>query len=122
MINKRDLALASSEQIEAVLCAQVRRIRLARNITQAQLADEAGVSLPTIGRLENGKGITLDTFIRVLMALGVQQNLEGLLPDPTVRPVERMGASGSERKRARSSQSKREDSTWVWRDEGDKHE
>ena len=122
MIDKIDMTLASSEQIEAVLCAQVRRIRLARNITQAQLADEAGVSLPTIGRLENGKGITLDTFIRVLTALGIQQNLETLLPDPTVRPVERTGSSGRERKRARPSQSGSERSAWAWGDDKDADE
>jgi transcriptional regulator with XRE-family HTH domain len=122
MIDKIDMTLASSEQIEAVLCAQVRRIRLARNITQAQLADEAGVSLPTIGRLENGKGITLDTFIRVLTALGIQQNLEALLPDPTVRPVERTGSSGRERKRARPSQSNSKSSAWAWGDDKDAYE
>lgn len=122
MSHKIDIALSSSEQIEDVLCAQVRRIRLARNITQVQLAKEAGVSLPTIGRLENGKGVSLDTFIRVLTALGVQRNLESLLPDPTVRPVERMSRTGKERKRARPSQSGSGRSAWAWGDDKDADE
>jgi putative transcriptional regulator len=112
-------ALASSEQIEAALCARIEQIRLARNTTQAKLAEEAGVSPKTIWRLEQGQGVSLDTFIRVLTALGLDRHLETLLPDPTIRPVERTGKTGKERKRARPNQSKREDSTWVWGDEKD---
>lgn len=36
-----------------------------------------------------------------MMALGIQQNLEAFLPDPTVRPIERVGVGAGERKRAR---------------------
>ena len=122
MAYKMDFALASSEQLEAALCGRLEQIRLSRNITQAKLAGEAGVSERTIRRLEKGQGVSLDTFIRVLTALGIQQSLERLLPDPTVRPIERMGASGSERKRARLRPSRSDRSTWVWGDEMDAHE
>ncbi|MFZ1731400.1 MAG: helix-turn-helix transcriptional regulator [Bacteroidota bacterium] len=111
---------ASSAQIEKALCERVGRIRLARNITQAQLAAEAGVSTGTIRRMENGAGVSLDTFIRVLMALDVQQNLETLLPDPSVRPMERIMHGGRERKRARPSSAAKEPSTWSWGDEGER--
>jgi len=114
---KLDSAVATSNQIEAALCKQLESLRLSRNITQVQLAEEAGVSPRTIGRLEKGHGVSLDTFIRVLRALGVQQNLAVLLPDPSVRPVERMGATGVERRRARPSQRSTERSTaWAWGD------
>jgi len=117
MTYKEDFTLASSGQIEVALCRRLEQIRLARNITQLQLANEAGLSLRTIGRLENGQGVSLDTFLRVLIELGVQQNLERLLPDPTVRPVERMGVSGRERRRARPSQSASESPKWTWGDD-----
>jgi hypothetical protein len=56
-----------------------------------------------------------------MMALDIQQNLETLLPDPAIRPIERVNTGGSERKRARPKQSDNENSTWVWGDEsGDK--
>jgi transcriptional regulator with XRE-family HTH domain len=117
MTYKIDFAVATSNQIEATLCKQLESIRLSRNITQVQLAEEAGVSPRTIGRLEKGHGVSLDTFIRVLRALGIQQNLAVLLPDPSVRPVERVGASGVERRRARPSQRSTGRSTaWVWGD------
>jgi hypothetical protein len=54
------------------------------------------------------------------MALNLQQNLETLLPDPTIRPIERVNSGGSERKRARPVQPDNEDSTWVWGDESGK--
>jgi transcriptional regulator with XRE-family HTH domain len=121
MSYKIDYSVATSEQIESALCKRLESIRLTRNMTQVQLAKEAGVSPRTIGRLEKGQGVSVDTFIRVLTALGIQQNLEALLPDPTVRPIERIGIGGRERKRARpTSQSGSEIAAWSWGDgEGD---
>lgn len=115
-----EFSVATSDQIEAAICKRLESIRLSRNITQAQLAEEAGVSPRTIGRLEKGQGVSVDTFIRIMIALGIQQSLEALLPDPTVRPIERVGISAGERKRARPTQSSNERPTWSWGDgEGD---
>ena len=122
MLYKIDFSVATSDQIEAALCKRLENIRLSHNTTQVQLAREAGVSPRTIGRLENGLGVSVDTFIRVLMALGIQQNLEALLPDPTVRPIERIGAGGSERKRARPVRPDNERTKWSWDDGGDDNE
>ena len=120
MFYKIEFSIATSDQIEAALCKRLESIRLSRNITQAQLAEEAGVSPRTIGRLEKGQGVSMDTFIRIMIALRIQQNLEALLPDPTVRPIERVGMGAGERKRARPAKSIDERSTWSWGDgEGD---
>jgi len=113
-----DFSVASSDQIEAALCKRLESIRLSRNITQAQLAAEAGVSLRTIGRLEKGQGVSMDTFIRIMIGLRIQQSLEALLPDPTVRPIERIGIGTGERKRARPVQLNDERPTWAWGDGG----
>lgn len=117
-----DFSLASSDQIETALCRQLERIRLSRNMTQKQLADQAGVSLRTIGRMEKGEGVSLDTLIRVLMALRIQHNLAALLPDPSVRPIDRVNLKGTERKRARHAKVGKERKTWTWGDEGGKDE
>ena len=122
MSYKIDFSVATSDQIEVALCKRLENIRLSRNITQIQLADEAGVSPRTIGRLEKGQGVSVDTFIRVLTALGIQQNLEALLPDPTVRPIERIDIGGGERKRARPGLSSDERAIWSWGDGGDNDE
>jgi transcriptional regulator with XRE-family HTH domain len=117
-----DFSVATSDQIEAALCKRLESIRLSRNATQIQLANEAGVSPRTIGRLEKGQGVSLVTFIRVLTALRIQQNLEALLPDPTVRPIERIDIGGGERKRARPGRSGDGPSKWTWGDGGDDDE
>ena len=117
-----EFSVASSDQIEAALCKCLESIRLSRNITQAQLAEEAGVSPRTIGRLEKGQGVSMDTFIRIMIALGIQQSLEALLPDPTVRPIERVGMGAGERKRARPTKYSDERLTWSWGDGEDDDE
>jgi putative transcriptional regulator len=117
-----DFVTATSGQIETALCKRLESIRLSRNITQQQLAEEAGVSNRTIRRLEKGQGVSLDTFIRVLSALRIQHSLESLLPDPTVRPIERVGLGQEERKRARPAPVSKERPTWSWGDGEDDHE
>jgi len=115
MSDKIEFKLANSHQIEANLCKRLERIRLSRNITQKQLADEAGVSLKTIGRLEQGLGTSLDTFIRVMIALNIQHHLESLLPDPSIRPVERINRQQrAGRKRARPVKPSGNADTWTW--------
>ena len=122
MSYKADFSFATSEQIEAALCERLERIRLSRNVTQQQLASEAGVSTRTIGRLEKGEGVSLDTFIRVLMAMRIQHGLANLLPDPSVRPIERIGGGTGTRKRARPASASTEQRAWSWGDGEDDHE
>jgi lipoate-protein ligase A len=103
MSSNVEFAGTSASQIEMALCRRLEEIRLSRNIMQSQLAVEAGVSTRTIRRMEAGEGITLDTFIRVLMSLGMQGNLAALLPDESVGLSERDVFGGRERKRASAS-------------------
>jgi transcriptional regulator with XRE-family HTH domain len=112
-----DFSIASSSQIKTALCAQVGKIRLSKNLTQAQLAKEAGIALLTLQKFEKGQGVSLDTFIRVLTALDLQGNLAALLPDPSVRPVERVSNRGRERQRARPLRTAEEKGSWSWGDE-----
>jgi len=82
MTHKIDFSVASSEAIEDALSERIEALRLQQNITQSHLAREAGVSRSTITRLaQQGKGISLDSFIRILQALQLQHNLESLLPN-----------------------------------------
>jgi transcriptional regulator with XRE-family HTH domain len=64
--------------------------RKLRGLTQAQLADRAGVSLATVARLEGGDGnVTLDSLLRILRALGILESLDKAL-DPFESDVGRM--------------------------------
>ena len=113
MSQKIDFAIASPEGIESALGARLEALRLSRNINQSALAAEAGVSRRTITRLENGEGMSLNTLIRIMQALGIADRLETLLPDPAVRPVERVRLKGRERRRARMKKGG-DDTAWSW--------
>jgi putative transcriptional regulator len=112
-----DFTIATSEQIIAALCERLEKIRLSRNLTQAQLASRAGVTKQTISNMENARGgLSMDTFVRVLTALNLQGNLKALLPDPSIRPVERVNL-GRERKRARVPRKTPASKPWAWKDD-----
>lgn len=118
MAQKTDYDLATVEAIEQDLGRRLEALRLAKNINQTQLADEAGVSRRTITRLENGAGVSLDTLIRVMRGLGITDRLATLLPDPAVRPIDRVRMQGHERKRARP-QARDDGTPWRWVDDTD---
>ncbi len=47
-----------------------------------------GISVPTVSNLENGKNTSLETFIAVVFALGLQQELQELFSKRTVTIAE----------------------------------
>lgn len=116
MAGNIDYTLASSEQIVADLGTRLNRLRLASNITQADLAARAGVGTRTLARLEAGEGGTMDSLVRVIAALGLTSHLEALLPDPDIRPMERVQMRGRERQRARASGPPPEKPSFRWGD------
>ena len=56
-----------------ILARNLRRLRLARKLTQDVLADEAGVRQALISELESGKiDVRLDTLQRIASALSAR--------------------------------------------------
>ena len=117
MDHKNEFSVASPRQIAIQLGERLAEIRLSLNQTQAQVSDEAGVSRGALVRLENGQGVSLDTLIRVMTALNLQEHLANLLPNPSIRPLERVALAGRERQRARPKQESEDDGSWSWGDE-----
>ena len=77
------------------------RMRLERNLTQAQLAEQAGVSKSTVQRLEAGAVATqLSGFIRVCRTLKLIERFELLVPEPVPSPVAQLKLRGKQRRRA----------------------
>jgi putative transcriptional regulator len=115
MTHKIDFAIAPSDAVINALFQQIEQIRLSRNISQAALAKEAGVSRSTVTRLAGGENISVDSFVRVMQALGLADHLAALLPNPNVRPVERIRLDGAERRRA--SPKRKAAGDWTWGNE-----
>ncbi len=89
---------------EALLEAgnRLRRYRLQQNRMRRQVAGDAGISIRTLQRAEEGYNPTLETIIRILRALGRLDALENFLPPPLISPLQLAERGGRERKRARS--------------------
>jgi|LauGreDrversion2_6_1035139.scaffolds.fasta_scaffold03317_4 transcriptional regulator with XRE-family HTH domain len=97
---------------------RVRQQRVGQNLTQAQLADAAGISARTIERFESGNPIQLDKFVRVLRVLRLSENLDLLLPENELRPLQLIGPKAKPRQRASSQRLKNNASSkgWTWGD------
>lgn len=76
-----------------------RELRLRKNITQEELADQTQTSVNRIKSLEAGKG-KLETIIAVLRVLDALDDMEAFLPDPGISPLQIAKMQGRKRKRA----------------------
>jgi len=93
--------LLSDEAALQEMGERVRRLRFAREWTQADLARAAAVSSGAVERLESGASIQLTSLLRCLRALGQLENLERLLPDAEPGPIELLEGRGRPRRRVR---------------------
>ncbi len=107
----------SDEALLRQLGERLLQYRLNRNITQAALAKEAGVSARTINRVERGHSIQVSNFIRLLRSLGLLGNMHALVPEPALSPIQQIKRQGQNRKRASSAVPARENDIWAWGDE-----
>lgn len=91
-------------------------LRLARNLTQQQLAEQAGLGLRTVQRLEVGAAATqLSGLIRVCRVLGLVENLETFIPQPAMSPMAQLKQAGRKRQRATGKKAAPGGSkTWTW--------
>ena len=109
--------MKTSQLLEAEIGSRVARLRLSQNITQAMLAQEAGIAVRTLRRLESGQPSTLDTFLRVALALNLDETILSVLPAGHIRPIERVSKIRAERRRARPKPHPNNQSiNWVWGD------
>lgn len=94
---------------------RLSRARLARNLTQEDLALAAGLSKSTVERLETGRSVQLTNFIRALRALQLVQNLDQLVPASSPSPIDQLKRHKRERHRATSPREPaRGRGAWTW--------
>ena len=70
--------LSTSAEILHALAVRLREQRLAQSLTQRELAQMAGLSLGALRKLESNGQCSLETLIRVVQALGLQEALDDL--------------------------------------------
>jgi transcriptional regulator with XRE-family HTH domain len=67
---------------------RLKMYRLKKKFTQQQLADRAGISLFSVAQIERGKAVSFGILLSVLRVLRLLDNLEMLLPEIGVSPIE----------------------------------
>ncbi len=103
----------TDEAILGELGERLSRYRLSRDLTQADLAREAGVSKRTVARIEAGASTQVTNLIRIIRALGLIENLGAVVPPPLPSPMEQLRNRGKERQRA-SGRRPAPAAEWTW--------
>ncbi len=120
-----DIVSTFDDTVQQEIGKRLARLRLNKNLTQSQMAEEAGVSRATVTRLESGHSTQLSNFIRILRVLGLLDKMDTLIPQSQISPMEQLKLAGKQRQRASSPRKSKnktmgvaeEPAPWRWGDE-----
>ena len=97
---------------------RVARRRLDLQLTQAHLAEQAGVAKRTVERIEAGASAQMSTIIRIFRVLDLLPGLDQAIPATGTRPMDILKRRGKLRQRASSRSPKPQSAEpWTWDDE-----
>lgn len=85
--------------IASVLGERLKRIRLNRDMTQAEVASKAWISRRTVLNAEKGNA-KLSDLIAILAALNMINNFNVLIPEESFSPIQLLKLEGKVRRRA----------------------
>jgi transcriptional regulator with XRE-family HTH domain len=92
--------------------------RVDMQLTQAALAEQAGIAKRTLERMEAGHSSQLSSLIRVLRVLDALPGLESLVPESGQRPMDLLQRKGKVRQRASGKRTgKSSGKPWRWEDD-----
>ena len=75
-------------EIAKELVEKIKQHRKKLKISQAQLASKSGVSLGSIKRFESKYEISLNSFIKILIALNLEQDLENIFTQKNYNSID----------------------------------
>lgn len=107
----------SDEAVLVELGGRMAQCRLDLQLTQAQVADQAGIAKRTVERIESGQSTQLSSLIRVLRVLDLLDALESLVPEVGPRPLDLLKLKKKVRKRASRKRNQDDQKPWQWGDE-----
>lgn len=91
----------------------IKKGRISKNKTQAQVAEAAGINRWTISQIENGEPITLTSLIQILRALDLLYVLDSFKIHDQISPLRAVKLQPKERQRASGrSKSSKPKSDW----------
>lgn len=110
--------MLSDTEIVKRISSRLKENRLKQNISRQDLADNSGVSISSIVRMEEGEIKSFDSFLRVLRTLGKMDILFPLLEEEELSPNEYFNvvqvAKKKIRKRASKSKGNKQNKEELW--------
>ena len=97
----------SDKAILSQLGAQLKQMRLNKNITQLQMSNIAGLSRSAISAMENDGNGSMISFVQALRALEKLEILNNFITEAPVSPVQIAKLHGKQRQRASMKRQKR---------------
>ena len=95
--------LTPEAEILKELGIRLARVRKQQGIAQTELAEEAGIGVATLRRIESGQDGQLASWVKLLKALNMSSSIDSLLPQEFNSPMTE--TRGNSRKRAQTAAS-----------------
>lgn len=108
--------LLTDGAVLAEIGERITRRRIELDLSQAKLAEQAGIAKRTVERIEAGGSTQTISMIRVFRVLGLLSGLDHVIPDAAARPRDLLKHKGKVRQRA-SSRRRQEPKPWSWNDD-----
>jgi transcriptional regulator with XRE-family HTH domain len=93
---------------------RLSRYRLSRNLRQQDIAKLSGISRGAITRIEAGQGGTIDSLLRIMTALDLEDRIKMLLPDAALSPLDSRRDNDLRQRARKDNTEKPADEPWSW--------
>lgn len=105
----------TDDAVLAELGARIAARRVELQLTQAAVAEQAGIAKRTLERMEAGQTSQLATLVRVLRVLDAASGLDGVIPESGPGPMDLLKRKGKVRQRASGRRAaKASAKPWRW--------
>jgi transcriptional regulator with XRE-family HTH domain len=110
-------SLMTDDAVLAEFGERIAHRRLGLQLTQADVAGQAGIAKRTVERIEAGASAQMSSIVRILRVLELLPALDAMIPEASATPMDLLQRKGKVRQRASSrGRADRPRQPWSWDD------
>lgn len=109
--------LTPNDTIVKELGMRLRRVRKQQGFSQEKLAEEAGIGVATLRRIEDGQDSQLSSWLKILTTLQMSHSIEALLPEAFNSPMAEVVAQNKRSGSKKKASNQVSESRGFWGDE-----